>query len=347
MNNQNVLVSVHTIEFKIEKFMYFEYKKIIEKSKLICDKGNKKSKLKIYEYKTQKVKYKIVVVEKGKWGNTIMKIEIDPRNFFEKSELENSDLKLNEDELIILLKRLTKELSDILSLATIDSIIFTRIDFFADWKEKDNIRKIIIKLLKKTKSVHKRKEKKNYPNGAYYNGQSIRINIYDRKQRILSLIVDEEEEEADYIEEILKSIPDDVIRFEVQVLNRRLNSNKNNKKNPIAKDISNYYNRDVATNYLKKELRGIVFSGQYYNSIQSEKHLKATYCNEKLVSEILEFQKYISEHGMDKTLEKYNKYFFNKYISLLEGADVNPFLIPEKDRISFFNNPMEFLKKEA
>lgn len=346
MNHNNILISVHTIEFKIEKFMYNEYNNILKKSKLVYKKSSKNYNLKVYESRYENVKYKIVEIEKGKYGNIIMKIEIDPRNFFNKSELENSDLKLNEDELIILLERLTKELSNTLSKETIDTIGFTRIDFFADWKEKDNIRKIIIKLLKKTKSIHKRKEKKDYPSGAYYNGQSIRINIYDRKQRVLSLTVGDDEEDEDYIEEVLKSIPDDVIRFEVQVLNRRLNTNKNKKKNPMAKDISNYYNRELATDYLKNELKGIVFSGQYYDSYNSEKHLKSTY-NDKLVSEILEFQKYISQHGMDKALTQYKKYYFNKYISLLEVADVNPFLIPEKDRIKFINNPMEFLKKEA
>jgi hypothetical protein len=187
-----------------------------------------------------------------------------------------------------------------------------------------------------------------YKSSIYYNSKSKNNNIYSRYEKIIDImvaenftnpkLVDVEKEIVPFINEKNKNI----VRYEVQIKRRIIRYNF--RVYGIIPDLFNYWNQVDAFDYLKENLKPILFCGDYYNSYHSYKRLLTIY-TEKVAKNLIEFQNYISMYGLDNAKKSYKSYY--RYLSFLEKAEINPLLIPKNDGITFIENPVYFLKENS
>lgn len=215
-----------------------------------------------------------------------------------------------------------------------------RIDYRFDKKINSESEKFMLIHIYK-KMIHKygfkiMKNKDEYETSITYDSKSMQVIIYDKDQ--------EREDKDEEIEDYEKG----VLRFEVKLLNRHLNYNK--RKYGTCKNLKNYFSESLQKEYMAKNIRKIVYKGDYYNLYKADKIIKQSNIKEKDKLFIREFLVDVSNHSIAgvRNLEgKYTEYKFKKAIKILEELNINPILIPKNKKsldgkgYSYIKNPFE------
>lgn len=218
--------------------------------------------------------------------------------------------------------------------------VLKRYDFRLDVKVKDiKERELLFKLYEKTRT--KLYTMNKYPHQKY-KGKSLYFKSPSKYASTSLNIYDKGKERQD------KNLPirgyeKDVIRYEIQLRNRHLNYNNNRKNMP--KEIDTYLNTALMDWYYHKYIKPIFFSGHYYNIYHAEKIICKYINNETNRNKILDFLKLISRKDVQTAKSFYSGYLYKKNITLLEGMNINPILIPKHYGVPFLKNPLhKFLK---
>jgi|BioPla2DNA2_1021312.scaffolds.fasta_scaffold01992_9 hypothetical protein len=331
-------INIHTLEFSYFYLPDSEHRKLIktlkkqkENEEIICFAGFSS---------IWGIRYKYIIVKKNDYNNRILKVIINPSQFLNKQHLTRIDY-------FNFIKKYYTEISKELSPQTINTEKFTRIDYYYDVILPEKTREILLKIYNKAPATLNRLEKKNkYKTSVYYKSKSKCINIYNRYDRIVDMMlndnfkdvenVDIETEIDPYIDEGTKN----TLRYEVQIKRSKLRYCF--KQYGTIINLFNYWNSFDSLYFLSEILKPLVFEGDYYNSYHTRKKLKEIY-NEKLVEKLITFQNHLSKYGFSKTKEKYKNY--RQLIKYLTDVKVNPYLIPNNEKVTHIKNPLEFLDK--
>lgn len=188
-----------------------------------------------------------------------------------------------------------------------------------------------IKLLKKASNNYRAlKQYSKYKTSVYYNSKSMNINIYDKEQELLDT-------DRAYLVDINKY--KNMIRFEVQLKRNKLYYLL--QKKGICRELINYFNSIDHDYYINQALKKLIYEGSYYNLYHSKKILKQNYTS-NMTDKLITFQKDISINGISEAKAHYNNATFNNYIHKLEGAGVNPIVIPKGEGITYLKNLFNF-----
>lgn len=213
-----------------------------------------------------------------------------------------------------------------------DITTLNRIDFKQDivTDHKD----LYIKLLKKCSNNYRYlKQYNKYKTSVYYNSKSTNINIYDKEQELIDT-------DINHITDINKY--KNVIRFEVQMKRNKLYYIEHTEG--ICRELINYFTEKDRDYYLNKNLKNLIYNGDYYNAYHSKKVLQEYYTN-STVNKLIELQKLISKVGVYKAKENYNQATFRNYINKLQDVNVNPILIPKNEGINKLEALFNFTDK--
>jgi len=337
-------INIHTIEFSYYKISDKDHEKLIHE--LIPAKQNRtNAKDKYFNGQSQfrGIRYKYHIINKSDYQSRILHVIINPRDLLGKDTLVVEDL----DEFM---NRYRFLLYQEFSMYTLESEIFTRIDYFIDIEYEPAIKKELLKIYKKAPSNYRGLQKKDrYKSSIYYNSKSRQINVYSRLEKMIEKIIEENyihPSKVDLKKEIMPFISKqdkNVIRYEVQIKRKKIMYHF--KTDGITPELINYWNERDAAYFINDILKPIIFNGDYYNKYHSKKKLMEYYKNKKLVEKLIKFQNCISKHGADNAKKRFKNYC--KYINMLVEASVNPVLIPNNAGITKIKNPFQFYKKSA
>lgn len=214
-------------------------------------------------------------------------------------------------------------------------LVLSRLDYRYDVVIEDkNERKLIIKLLQKSKeSVNYMKKSNIYKENVRYCSKSRCDNIYDKEiERLCN-------------NKKIKHYEKDVLRFEAQVKNEHIKYK--NKKFKIERTIEEYFTFEMFKAYMEKMIISLVGKGDFYCLREAEKIIKESNLRHKDKAEIREFLVYTSKkRDLSKTKKMYGRYRFDKYTGLLAALSINSIIIPEKWRVKVINNPLKELINE-
>ena len=210
--------------------------------------------------------------------------------------------------------------------------VLKRIDIRFDVILPKKERVLYFDLLKKT-SVSKGKLTKYNPeffsaNSLYYKAptdtESVRINIYDKPA-----------ERRNKGKEILES-EKDVVRFEIQLLNRHLNYMKSRKHR--AKKLSSYMSTKCRDEYINRYLIPILFKGKYRSLENAYKKIDDSSLSEHFKDALVDLITQVSFEDIDSVKNTYSYNTWKKYITLLDEMDINPITLPYY--MDTFTNPL-------
>ncbi|MBM7578246.1 phage/plasmid replication domain-containing protein [Jeotgalibacillus terrae] len=229
-------------------------------------------------------------------------------------------------------------------------LILKRIDYRFDAVVSDPAhREMLLKLYRKTYDSYRYKRKwDEYKSTLYFNSKSMKVIVYDKMIERNEKGIKPEPYEVD------------VLRFEVQLLNRHLNHMK--RYRGISKTLSNYIDDDFRFNYLLTHISPFFSPGHFYKINIAKKIIDNSSLKQKDIVALKEFLCDISNRGLKglniyKKLtstgvekQKYSKYTIKKYLSHLHALNINPLLIPKNSKINLgkdkrIDNPLSNLFK--
>lgn len=227
----------------------------------------------------------------------------------------------------------TKQFLDqfcMLNFGELLDLVLTRIEYRYDAILSPNERKFFLRRYKKIIDKRYFAEKKTFNTTIYHSNKSKSKIVYDK------------ESERDDKGAKIKSYEENVLRYEVKLLNRHLYYNM--KKHKIERTLKNYWSQDVYKEYFIREFKPILFSGNYYKLYDIMKILSSTSLKEKEIVDIEKMLLLISRKGISTAKKHYSKYMFNKYINILQELQINPIIVPKNDKVlsgkSYIKNPL-------
>lgn len=214
-------------------------------------------------------------------------------------------------------------------------LILNRIDYRYDVVVvSERARKIILeKLLSKCEDKASYMIKKDtYKTNVRYFAKSKSNNIYDKEL--------ERNDKGKEVKEYEKC----VVRFEAQVKCGHLRYKSKVKNNPVLRELETYFTFEKYREYMEKMIIKVVGKGDFYNLYHATKIINKSTLPEKNKLELVEFLKFTSQkRSLTKTYEKYGRYKYTKYIKILEDLNINPIVIPEKEKVTHIPNPLREL----
>lgn len=214
-------------------------------------------------------------------------------------------------------------------------LILNRIDYRYDVViVSEKARKIILEKL-----LYKCQDKASYMTKIYRYKTNIRYFAKSKSNNIY----DKELQRRDKGEKI-EDYEEDIIRFEAQVKCGHLRYKSKIKNNPVERELTEYLTMDKYKEYMGKMIIKVVGKGDFYNLYHATKIINKSTLIEKYKLELVEFLKFTSQkRSLSKTYEKYGRYKYNKYIKILEDLNINPIVIPEKEKVTYIPNPLRGL----
>lgn len=270
-----------------------------------------------------------------------MFVHIDFIKLLEKSNIQEKDLKDIQRKINYYLYFIFDPNDKSLTLIRLDF----RFDAVVPLKEH---RELLLKLYKKTAEKYGFKRKYDlYETSIYFNSESVKIICYDK------------EAERKAKGEDIRPYEENVLRFEVCLLNRHLNYMK--KTYGLEKCLESYMNNEFWTKYMKGNICPIFFKGNYYKINTATKIIEESNFKDRDKKKLRNFLCDVSKHGIHGVKRlmvkdskgilkpKYSKYLFSKYIRMLEELNINPILIPKNYKVAFgkdkfISNPLDFLQ---
>lgn len=238
---------------------------------------------------------------------------------------------IEENDINLILDKINREVY--LMLNRNFELYLNRLDYRFDMViESKDERKILIKLFKKSKMKTAYMKKINkYKNSVRYYSGSRSDNVYDK-----------EIERADKRKKVEK-YERNILRFEAQLKSEHIKYNR--RKYNIERDLKCYLTHEKYLKYMEKMIINIFTKCDYYNLYNASKIINTSSIKEIYKKELIEFLKYTSQkRSLSKSYERYGRYKYNKYIEVLKMLDINPIIIPEKDKIAHIKNPLKNLK---
>ena len=233
-----------------------------------------------------------------------------------------------------------------------ERFVLLRIDYRYDVQVKDSkVREFLFKLYQKSmeryrflkrcngkkKTTHEKGEK--YKTTCYFNSKSLVTVVYDK--------VAERKAKGEKICEF----EENVLRFEVRLLNNHLKNNKRNKG--MAKNLETYMKEEVYLEYMNNYICKILQVGDYYTIREARKKISASTYKEKDKKALEEFLIKISRVGIEAVIayrvgrilpNGYSRYKMNKYMTMCKKLGINPVLIPINSKMpKYISNPLRNL----
>lgn len=203
-------------------------------------------------------------------------------------------------------------------------LILTRIEYRHDAILTPEEREFFLRRYKKIIDKRYFAEKKPFNTTIYHSNKSKSRIVYDKEN--------ERKNKGTKIE----SYEENVLRYEVKLLNRHLYYNM--KKYEIERNLKNYWNQNVYRKYFTKEFKPILYSGDYYKLYDIIKILSSTDLKEREIKDIRKLLLLISQKGVTEAKKHYTPYMFRKYINILSELEINPIIIPKNDKIVLNKN---------
>lgn len=214
-------------------------------------------------------------------------------------------------------------------------LLLSRLDYrFDAIIENDKERAILIKLFNKNNiKINYMRKIKKYKSSVRYYSRSRSDNIYDKEIERLAK------------KKKTKNFEKNVIRFEAQIKYEHLKYNK--RRYGINMELKEYFTFGKYVKYMDNMIINPLKTGDYYNLYNASKIIKKAEVNEKDKKALIEFLKFTSiKRSLTASYDKYGRYKYNKYIDLLGKLDINPIIIPDKDKVKFIRNPLKDLINE-
>lgn len=211
----------------------------------------------------------------------------------------------------------------------LDDMTLTRIDYREDFYIPDcNKRSLILSTISKSSIKYKFKNRKYLGTSLYFSSHSTSIILYDKESERIS--------KGRKIEEYEKGI----LRLEVRILNKRLNSNKH--KKGIPKKLPNYFKESIQKDYIRKELSGIIFYGNFHRLNDGVDIILNSNLSNKDKNFVLQIYTDYYNKTLDEIKKNLSYYKLKKYFKILKTLNIYPLGIYSdfnKIAIMKVNNP--------
>lgn len=250
-----------------------------------------------------------------------MYIKCHIHRLLKKASIYEEDLEIVNHGINRLLASVFDDTGFDLSLKRIDYKIDVRIDNPIE-------RKMLFGLLNRMSKSHLYMKKyQNYESSVQYKSRSKKLIIYDKESERNAKCADVESHE------------ENVVRFELQLLNRKLAYHQ---KNGIPKNLDSYFTENMHMHFLIGHLKNLVFPGDYYNIYHARKIIKASGMSPNEQDKLIEFLISISKNGsIDAVKEKKNYRTIKRRIEMLSRLGINPILIPQNWNTPCLKNPIK------
>ncbi|MGV3115906.1 phage/plasmid replication domain-containing protein [Clostridium baratii] len=195
---------------------------------------------------------------------------------------------------------------------SLKDLTLIRIDYRKDIITEDCIeRAVLFSCFSKALDTYKLKNKNcTFDTTVYYSNKSIQAIIYDKEQERIDKDCS------------IKNYEKDVLRFEVRLLNKHLNTNKHKYK--IEKTLKNYFSLEKQQDYFKKYILPVVFYEDFYTFEEAEKLINKSLLKEKDKIFLKKFLKTVVRRNLTFCKNNLTTYKYNKALSLLKKLNINP-----------------------
>lgn len=269
-------------------------------------------------------------------------LKVDVIKMFKRGEINEDDYRLIEANIRKFLIRIFGK-SDFF-----DSHILTRIDYRMDVKLHGiKNRELLFHLFEKYTKRYKYKKK--IKGGKDENGKPIKYKTSQyHKNDSIELFVYSKEDERIAKGEKIEEYDKDIVRYELRLKNRHLNSMKREDKGcGRPKRLETYFSFPLWKEYMEKHVLPIVHKGDYYKIAVADKKIESSHFSRRKKESLRSFLVMISKGNIDTPKQHKTKPIskptYRKYLRDLESIGVNPILIPKNrsDFPNFMQNPFQ------
>lgn len=228
----------------------------------------------------------------------------------------------------------------------------TRIDYKIDVEVPNpQHRELLFHLFEKYTLKYAYKEKIKW--GKDENGDPFKYETSQyHKNNSTELFIYSKEEERIAKGEPIEPYDKNVIRYELRLKNRHLNSMKRENKGGKArpKQLQVYFSKQLMKEYMKKHVIPIVHMGDYYKIYEAEKVIANSSFSRRKKEKLREFLVTISKGNIDTPLKKpkeaggISRPTYRQYLRDLESIGVNPILIPKNFSTENYSTFPSFMK---
>lgn len=226
-----------------------------------------------------------------------------------------------------------------------DSHILTRIDYKYDAivpNQQD--RELLFHLLEKYTKKNRHKVKIRW--GKDENGKPYKYKTsqYHKNKSVELLVYSKNDERKDKGQEV-RYFEKDVVRYELRLKNRHLNSMKRaDKGKGRPKKINVYFSKLLWKEYMKKHVKPIVHTGDYFKIYEAEKIISNSSFSRAKKGRLREFLIMISKGNVDTPKKHMSRPTYRQYLRDLEVLNINPILIPKNFSTQNYSSFPSYLK---
>ncbi len=290
--------------------------------------------------------YAIVRTWEDAAGFWYLQLKVDAVKILKRGKITEEDYDLVESDIRDFLTRHFGH-SDYFNYHTL-----TRIDYRLDVEiPNPQDRELLFHLFEKYTMKYAYKEKIKW--GKDENGNPIK---YDTSQyhkcKSTELIIYSKEDERIANGEPIQPYDENIIRYELRLKNKHLNSmkrvDKGGKDRP--KQLKIYFSNQLWKEYMDKHVTPIVHTGDYYKISEAEKIISNSSFSKRKKKSLREFLVKISKGGIDAPLDKekegecMSKPTYRQYLRDLAYIGINPVLIPKNLSTKNYTAFPSFLK---
>ena len=217
-----------------------------------------------------------------------------------------------------------------------DSHTLTRIDYKYDAiVPNEQERELLFHLLEKYTNMYRYKVKIKW--GKDKNGTPFKYETSQyHKNKSVELVIYSKEDERKANSEIVQPYEEDVLRYELRLKNKHLNSmQRTDKGKGRPKKLKVYFSQKMWKEYMKKHVIPIVHTGDYYKINEAEKIISNSSFSRRKKERLRKFLVTISKGTIDTPLKKpkeeggISRPTYRQYLRDLESLGINPILIPK------------------
>lgn len=228
----------------------------------------------------------------------------------------------------------------------------TRIDYRIDVEVPNRQhRELLFHLLEKYAFKYAYKEKIKW--GKDENGEPIKYETSQyHKCKSTELVIYSKEDERIAKGEPIQPYDENIIRYELRLKNRHLNSMKREDNGGQArpKQLKTYFSKQLMVEYMKKHVVPIVHTGDYYKIKEAEKIISNSSLSRRKKESLRKFLVMISKGNIDTPLKKskgeggVSRPTYRQYLRDLESIGINPILIPKNFSTENYSSFPSFMK---
>lgn len=220
-----------------------------------------------------------------------------------------------------------KILNDYLSRLniSINDLTLIRLDYRMDFLIANNFeRRVLFNCFSKALDTYRLRIKNcAFNSSIYFSNKSIQTIVYDKeKERIDNNCVIQDYEK-------------NVLRFEVRLLNKHLNSNKTKYK--IEKTLKNYFSITKQKEYFQKYILPVFFDGDFYSFFKAKEIIADSHLKERDKNFLINFLDTVTYKGLTYCKTTLSQYKYSKALKLLNELNINPLTITIKNIIKLKN----------